>query len=250
MDKKLKSALYDAFEAQKPMRRDSFLKTLPYPKTTYREFFIDQLGYIGKRVWLLSAMIVLVGYLLASLSFPQIFGWQDEIGTVWISAAILPFLSLITISELSRSDYYRMAEIEMSCKYSLYQIMLARITILGSANILLLIALLFLVQNFSPYGIMRIAIYLCVPYLLSCGLCLSILNRTRGREGLVYCATVSGLVSMMDGIFSNSILPIYSDSFLVWWLCLLVASIILIGIQIQKMLEQMEEKRWTYSLGN
>lgn len=143
MNKKLKRALEAGFDAPKPVDKERFLKTLRYPKISYLDFLFRQLFYIRKRVWVLSAMIVLIGWAAAFLS-PLPIHWPTESEKVWIVSAILPFLALLTATEIYRSSLNRMAELEISCRFSLSQIIVARTTLLGGGNFIILALLLLL----------------------------------------------------------------------------------------------------------
>ena len=247
MNKKLINGLQEAFEVPPPVDKERFLKNLPYPKSRYRDFFFSQLGYIRKRVWILSAVFVLAGWAVAFLS-PGILNWHIEAGKVWIVSAVLPFLALLTVTEIYRSAFCRMAELEGSCRFSLQQIIMARISILGGGNISVLALLLFFMNRVSPYGLLRILLYLGLPYLITCGTCLLILNQVHGKESIYVCAAAACIVSMINLVLSNMIPLLYTNTHLVSWLFLSAAAILLIGVQTYKLLKRTEGNTWNLLL--
>lgn len=246
MNKKLKSALQSAFEAPPPADKEQFLKMLPYPKTTYRDFLFSQFSYIRKRVWLFSAVLVFRGWALAFLT-PVGVNWHAQAGEVWIASALLPFLALLTVTELCRSAVYRMSELEASCRFSLSQIVMARISLLGGGNFTVLALLLIFIDRASLYGVLRLALYLIVPYLLTCGLCLLILNREHGQESIYACAAAACSVCLTNILLGKMAPLFYSYAYWNYWLILSAASTLLVGIEMRKLLKQWRINYGTYS---
>ncbi|MBS7525962.1 hypothetical protein KHM83_04625 [Fusibacter paucivorans] len=245
MNNKLKMGLQSAFEAPIPKRKAQFLKTLRYPKISYLSFLGYQFAYIRKRVWLLSAFILLMGW---TVSFSAAFqNFHMEASRVWTVSAILPFLTLLTVTEIFRSAFDCMAELETSCRFNLSQIVMARISILGTGNFIVLSLLLILINRSSHFGILRLTFYLLVPYLITCSLCLLILNRSSTRESMYGCAAAAGLVGIINMIIGSAV-QFYSAGYLRYWILLSAAAIVLIGFQIHNLLKQTEDKTWNLLL--
>lgn len=247
MNQKLKNALKASFEAPLPADKERFLKTLRYPKISRHKFFLSQFGFIRKRVWALSVMIVLIGWALAFLP-PALNNWTAEAEKIWSVSAVLPFLAMLTATELYRSSFYRMAELETVCRFSLPQIVMARITILGGGNFVILALLLIFMSRASAYSVLQVIAYLMVPYLITCGVCLCILNRVRGRESVYSCAAAACLVCVTNITFSSTIELLYTNICLSYWMLLFVFSGVLIVIQMRKLLKQTEDKTWNLLL--
>lgn len=241
MNKELKNALRSAFEPPKPVSKQSFLSSLCFPKTTYKDFLISQVAYIRKRVWVLSVLLPI---------FAAVFIWQTDfppirnINLVWSIAATLPFLALLTASELSRSAFYQMDELEMSCRYSLSQVVLSRAVILGISDIIVFSILLALMRDNVSFNLLQLSLYLAVPYLATCGICLLILNRIHGRESLYYCGAVSCFISLADSLLSTTTKWLYTDSALKGWVLLMIVCIVLAASQMKKLIHRTEEVIW------
>ncbi|MBU5485560.1 hypothetical protein KQI86_14670 [Clostridium sp. MSJ-11] len=247
MNKKFKKTLQGAFEAPPPMNKAHFLKTLRFPKATYRDFLFSQLHYIRKRVWAVSVLIVFIGWMIA-FGAPAFTYQNFESFKIWGISALLPFLAMLTVTEIYRSAAYRMAELEASCRFSLLQIIMARITILGGGNFVILTLLLIFINWVSAYSLLQIIVYLMVPYLVVCGICLWILNRARNQEGVYGCAVAACLVCVISMLFGNVVPNIYANVHLNSWLVIFACCCVFIGIQICKLLKEMEEKQWNLSL--
>ena len=83
-------------------------------------------------------------------------------------AAMIPVLALSFVAEGSRSVRYGMAELEMASKFSMKAVLMAKFTILGIENAVLLAVLLPLLMRNKYYGLLSAAIMILFPYLLSC----------------------------------------------------------------------------------
>lgn len=247
MNRKLKKALRAALEAPPPADKERFLKTLHYPRSTYSDFLLSQFCYIRKRVWALSLAFVFVGWAIAFLT-PMTLNLHAEKGEVWALSATLPFLAFISVKEIYRSSFFCMAELEMSCRFSLSQIIMARISILGCGNFTVLALLLIFIDCVSPYGVLRLIFYLLMPYLITCGICLLILNRMRGQGGTYACAAAACFVCVANTVLYSIVPLLYSGPYLHYWMLLFAAAVLLIGIQMHKLLKQMEDKTWNLLL--
>jgi uncharacterized membrane protein YvlD (DUF360 family) len=246
MNGKLKKELKAVFEAPSPIGKERFLKQLRYPKITYQEFLFNQLHYIRKRVWLASALIVLLG-LLTAFHLP-IFDWTKNGIKIWSISSVLPFLALITITEVYRSSAYNMSELEGSCRFSVPQIVMARMSILGTVNSVVLVLLLILINRVSAYSLPQTILYVTVPYLVVCAACLWLLNRMHGSDGIYACAVAACLVSLSSILCEISTGIFYSATYINGWLTLYVVCFVLIGFQMHKLVKQLEEKQWNLSL--
>lgn len=247
MNKKFKKALQTAFEAPPPTDQERFLKQLRYPKITYQEFLLNQIHYIRKRVWMASAFIVLFGWIVA-FQLPALQYWNPDGMKIWNISAVLPFLAMITVTEIYRSTSCHMAELEGSCRFSLPQIVMARVSILGVTNFFVLIVLFIFIHQVSAYSLLQIVSYSMVPYLVVCSVCLWLLNRMRGSDGLYACAVTAGLVSITSIFFGGMAESFYLDTYLYGWVMIFIGCFILIGFQMHKLIKQMEEKQWNLHL--
>ncbi len=82
-----------------------------------------QISLFDERFWLASFTILALGYII--LRNPEGFSFM----------LIAPIVSILSIYYLYRGSYYNVLEMEMACKYSLYEITLARTVIILVYNI-------------------------------------------------------------------------------------------------------------------
>ena len=158
MNQKLKKALKSGFETACATKKDFFLAQVETPPISFLQFLTLQLGYIRKWIWIFfifSFLLMLIGtaYLKKNI--------------LWDISAFTPLLALFLITETQRSEFYGMSEFELSTRFSLKSIVLARLGIMGLSTFLFICLLTpFLIMN-SSFTFLQMGIYLlCLIYLL------------------------------------------------------------------------------------
>jgi len=237
----LKKEIKSAFDAPAPSRKDQFINQIDYPKASRLDFIKSQIGYIRKRVWILS-LLLFIGTLLSS------YFSNTPASSVWIVSSILPFISLVSISEIARSTTYNMEELEMSCKYNLLEVSLIRLGILGVTNLAILIGILFLFMGKTDFGIIRLGLYLLTPYLLNCYGTLFVVNRLKSRETMYICGGVTAFVSILNTLITSFIDEVYTESYRLFWVISFIILAVLSAKEIVKLFKKMEELQWSSSL--
>ncbi|MDE6580473.1 MAG: hypothetical protein K2K41_08070 [Ruminiclostridium sp.] len=188
----LKKEIYKACKPPDQKGRDSFLSAITYPKLTYLEFVLLQICYIRKRIWLVSGITLLVG-IGTTCVIPN-----SSMFFLWAMSALIPFLAVLTAAEISRANIFGMAEIEAGCRFALHQVMGARMIILGVCNFAVIAVAAAVLGIFSPFGIVKSALYIFTPYVLVNGLSLAIFSRIRGQDG-VYLSSATALAVSLAG---------------------------------------------------
>ncbi len=250
MNKNLKRQLHEAFEPPKALRKQEFLKRLstmnpPEIKPLSFDFFLTQAGYIRKRIWLAEALLLLltVGY----LSWNPFFSFQGDLAVL---SACTPFFALLTATELSRSVSYHMAELEMTTRFSLSQLVIVRMSVLGLSNLLcLLVFFVFSLlqgQELSlSFGVFRLGLFILLPYLSVCFGSIFVLNKVRSRDTSYYCAGISFFVSLSILVLYNNPL-LLEDRFILYWIVSFVVLCMGLFVQIKNYHQKSEEYTWSY----
>lgn len=233
-----KNELKQAFAAPQPVRKRIFLRNANLPQMPVSEFLLSQIGYIRKWVWCLSTLILTASVIM--LAFLP--------GTVlWFISSLTPLLALTIISESGRSEMYHMAELEMATRFSLRNVIFARLAILGLMNLLLLGILLPIglwTETAKPFAAV---LYIITPFLLTTFIGLHIVSKIRGQEAMYVCVGASVGISV-SLLLSHNIIPfLYREQFLTTW-C--IAALVLFfgnGKQCVAMLKKTEELTWNLS---
>ncbi len=232
-----------AYKSPMPVRRDEFLHSFNYPKASYGDFVINQIGYIRIRVWLLS-----VASIAAAFIGGRVCHYTDAFNTLWVISSIMPFIALVTVIELMRSTSCHMAELEMSCRYSLTDVILARLGILAGLNLMVFITMLLLLRGRIEYSLWRTGIYMLFPFILTCSLSLAVINFIKAREGFYICSGISCFVSMINSIVVYSVPIVLADRYMVVWCILFLSLMIFLVLQIFKLIKKTEELQWSLVL--
>lgn len=236
MDKRFKAALKRSFTSPPTQHREQFANSICYPKATFREVLISQIGFIQKRVWLSFMLSVCFAF-----CYTQFVSMPESI--IAGVSAILPFFSLCAITEVYKSAAYKMEETELSCKYNLPKIALMRFGILGTGSFIVL-GLLVIIVTKSDFGMLRNTIYISVPYLLSSYLSLLIISKFRSKETIYICGAMSGIVSILMILVGSSYKFIYKAEFIAIWAALFTILISLLSYSLIRFTKLQEELQW------
>lgn len=237
MNNLLKKRIQKALEAPEPNQQEKarFLKTLPKPKIHMLQFIFIQATYLRKWTLFLS-IILLIPALIGAYSIDQ--------NTLWIISAFIPFLGLLAVTESTRSIQYGMSELEMSTPFSLKNVMLARMSVLGLLDAWILCCFVPLCGISSKISFLQTGVYLFVPYLLTVNISLWITRHFRNKEVIFACISVAVLVSGANVELYTMADFVYQFSYIKWWLILFA---FLVGTMIYETyctIKQTEEFAW------
>lgn len=241
MNKKLKNDIQKAFEAPTPNQQEKmrFLRTLPKPKISMWQFILTQATFLRKSTLLISLTLII----------PALLGtYYIDLNTIWVISSLIPFLALLAVTESTRSAVYGMIEFEMSTRFSLKSVVLARLSILGMLDFIILCCVIPLCHINSEFSLFQTAIYLFVPYLLTVNISLWITRHFQGKESIYACMSIAVLISVLNANLHFITKFIYQFSYFNWWL--LLAVILIVGMinEISRTIKQTEEFRWNLSL--
>lgn len=233
-----KDELKQAFEAPMPLGKKKFIQQLDKPCMHFYEFLMVQIRYIRKWVWFISVFAFLASILGAAI-LPA--------DALWIVSAFTPLLALAIISETGRSERYEMAELEMSTRFSLKSVTLARLGILGITNAILLGLMIPVGLWNNVLSPIAAGLYIVTPFLLTTFLGLHIVRSFREHKTMdAACIGAAIAVSFSVFFFHSTIPSIYQETYLVWWgagalwLCTETGKLSI------EMIKGMEELTWNF----
>lgn len=190
----IKKEMEAAFSPPEPQEREKFLSNLRYPNLTYPEFIFLQIGYIRKRIWISS--LAMLSAVVGMICFIP----GDNMVFLWITSAVVPFLAMLTASEISRSGIFGMSEIESGCRFSMPQVVGARMIILGVCNFMLILAVSVLSGIFTPINVVKSALYIFTPFITENACSLIIFNKMKGQEGVFLSAAAALGISLFGTV--------------------------------------------------
>ena len=143
---------------------------------------------------------------------------------------------------------YGMSEFEMSTRFSLKSVVLARMSILGLINFAVIAVLAPLCRIGNDFSLLQTGMYLLVPYLLTVNFSLWIARRTNDKETIYGCMCVAVIVSGINTGLRFATDLIYQEIYTSWWLVLSVFLLIELAYEIHCTIKRTEEYTWNLSL--
>lgn len=235
MNKKLKKAIKEAFLAPAPRKKKEFLQSIPQPSFGTAAFLSYQASYIRRRIWAFDLFIFITALLAA--------GFMEQ-DTLWNVSALMPLLALTILTESGRSKAYGMAEFEMSTRFSLKSIVLARLGILGITNMLFLILLIPLAVRNNGTTLFQTGVYMLCPYLITTFFGLLAVRKIHGKESIYLCAGIAVSVSFVSLILHQILPVVYKNYYFVWWVGFLFLFLGGTLRESYKIIKQSEELAW------
>ncbi len=218
MNRQLKKRIQKALEAPPPNRQEKerFLRMLPRPRISMQRFILIQAAYLRKRTLFLSVLLL----------FPALLAAQYiHLDTLWSISAFMPFLGLFAVTESMRSITHGMSEFEMASRFSLKSVILARMSVLGLFDVLVLCCFIPLCRRGSHFSFLQTGLYLFVPYLLTVNISLWITRHFRGKEVIYACMSAAVLVSAANLGLHLTADFVYQYAYIKWWAALSALSI-------------------------
>lgn len=232
MDSRIKNILRRVYEAPEPKDKRRFLMEMSMPPISYGRFVYEQIFYIRKWVWVLSAFIFVFALFGAG---------HMKNDMVWCMSALMPMLALTFITECCRSEVYGMTEFELASRFSLKSVVLARLGILGLANFVLICMAASVVFVDGSISVLRTAVYLFCPYLLTAFLGLWAVRKTHGKQSIYACLCIAVGISAMYMLLHQNVPMLYAKSKSAKWVVVLLVSGAGAFREYQKRLKIMEE---------
>lgn len=241
MNRGMKEAIKNAFEAPKPLEKQVFIQKMNCSQICHSEigfgqFMWQQAAYIRKRAWVLSLAI----FLMAVLG-----GCFMEKDVLWLLSAMMPFLAVSAIAENIRSEMWGMSELEMATRFSLRSVVLARMGILGIIHFATLSFIIILGYGEGTVVVFHTGVYLLVPYLLTDAVGLWLVRKIRGKEALYASMALAFVVGAFPVISRYTMTLFYQEQYFKWWLIALVLLGVMIVSEWKKNLKRMEELEWS-----
>lgn len=184
--------------------------------------------------WIISAILYLVGYIMLGLKI--------DLSPTFILFVLSPIPFILGMIEMFRSRDEGMMEMEMSCTFSGASVMLAKLCVISSYNIVLnVIAAFFYISQSEGSFIGNITLMWLTPFTIISGLSLLISIRLRSHTAVLCMLSI--WISFCLIIISNSnlmrnILSMHKSSYLT----LILLGVLLTFIQAASLVKRMRER--------
>ena len=195
------------------------------------DFLLRQFFYIGKWIWLLSAVLLLC---IMGICYGNTGNYPF---------ALTPLLAVGILVETGRSFRWKMAELEYTARFSLRSVMLARMFLVGIVETAGLLAVIWVVRPWFSYSLSRVFLYMMVPY-LAASLSGSVYERkNRSHSGwgsIIICIMSSGLFAAAPYFLSS----LYEERFTVIWIVAFILLIFSLFVSVRRWICELEEPVW------
>ena len=198
---------------------------------SHREFLLGQLPYIEKWAWIMSGVLLLF------------ITWICYQNSGNYPFALTPLLAAGILLETRRSHRWKMAELEHAARFSLRSVILARLFLIGAVDTAGLMIVIMIVRPFFSYSLLRVFLYMMVPYLAASWLG-SIYERThrtdRGWGSLLICCGASAFFAAAPALFAQ----LYEERLTIFWAAAFVLMTCSLAVSLREWTRNMEEPVW------
>lgn len=150
------------------------------------------------------------------------------------------------MEEVSRVYQRSMLEIEYATKYSLQKVVLLRLTILGSADVIFLTAAFFIFGQYRELSLIRMIIYGFTPFLFMCLGCLKLMKNYSGDKLKSFSIVLAVIIGAVLQLGRFQPLNIYTYEKMHLWVFLMIGAAVILLTEIRRLnrwlqcFEQME----------
>lgn len=231
--------LKEICQAPKPERKEIFFQGIEERGLIYRhpvvinhgDFLLRQLFYVNKWTWLMSAVLLLC---ITGICYGNTGNYPF---------ALTPLLAVGILLETGRSFRWKMAELEYTARFSLRSVMLARMFLVGVVETAGLMAVILVVRPWFSYSLIRVFLYMMVPY-LAASLSGSVYERKNrsdnGWGSIIICFLSSGFFASAPYCLST----LYEERFTVIWTVAFILLIFSLVVSVRRWICESEEPVW------
>lgn len=188
-------------------------------QSSFWEFLSEVLRMNGKMIFVgqLATLIVVCLLIQVVSDYPKYI------------PVFIPFFILASLPVLFRGEINRMNEVELVTKNSCAQLLLARLIIIGAADIVCF-TLLMVVEIFcfrSGHGIFNLILYVFVPYMICVTAMLRLMRS--GKRSIISSVVMSITASLLWGFIAFALPGLYVGSSVgIWMICFITFGIFFI----------------------
>jgi len=200
------------------------------PKETSVIWFIrTQLRFVNRQFLVLQLLLIcLYGFFTTAIL-------QDS-DAFLLLVPLSPIAVLLGTGELSRSFRFNMTELELPSRFSLSQILLARLVITAAADMLSLTCMLILTAMRTYHTFGALILYGLVPALLAASGSLFLINRSRSASSQYYVSAYCVGLSALGAVSLNEWPEWYNGTAAAVWCAVLAVSTVILAAELYKML--------------
>ncbi len=232
--------LKEICRAPEPERKEMFFRgleeqALPTGRPAvinHGSFLLQQFFYVGKWIWLLSAILLLC---ITGICYSSNGNYPF---------ALTPLLAAGILVETGRSFRWKMAELEYTARFSLRSVMLARMFLVGAVETAGLLTVIWAVRPWFSFSTGRVFLYMMVPYLAA-----SLLGSVYERKHRPNSAWGSITICLLSSVFFTAapycISTLYEERFTAVWAAAFILLLLGLFKNMHSWILEMEEPVWS-----
>lgn len=139
-------------------------------------------------------------------------------------------------------------ELEMASRFSLKNIVLARLTILGIFNFAIFCIIIPICHIANSISLVQTGVYLFVPYLLTTSISLYIVRHFRNKEAIYGCMAVAVCVSTANMTLRYVANFLFQTNYLVWWVVIALLLMMFTAKELYQTFKKTEGFLWNFAL--
>ena len=152
----------------------------PVQELRWYRRIINQFKYISPLLWFSQLLAIGICMLLIS----QISSDTDMTAILSAISFIVALLGVVGFPEVCKSFSYQMWELEQSCKYNLRQIVAIKLSIIGTIDLIIILAITLFTSLQTELPMWEMALYLFVPFNLACIISFFITSLARNKNSV------------------------------------------------------------------
>lgn len=202
-----------------------------------KRILFNQFRYMDKSMIYVHLILCVVLLLIAAVM--KRFG-AEETEIILYSLFLSGVLGIVSIVGISRIFGSGIAELSESCYFNVRQIVALHMLISGFINLTVLSVGIVFVGIQWQISLLRIGLYILVPFVTAQGCCLKVLLTEAGRKNS-YLLIMVGAFLVMFYMIMGSIPELYMVTAYAIWAAALIIGLALLGIQIKTLFKGIEK---------
>lgn len=238
-NKRLISLIRESCHWPQPENKTEFFQRLKeqemitrrLPVMSHGQFLAGQLLYIGAWLWILSGLVL---FFITWLCYRHPGNHPF---------ALTPLLAAGILLGTKRSFRWKMTELEQAARFSIRSVILARMFLLGAVNTVGLLLVVLLVRPVFSYSVIRVFLYMMVPYLTASwlGLLYERMHRMdQGAGSTLICILSSAFFGIAPAFFSR----LYEEQLTAFWAAAFIVTVCGLAGNLRAWAGNMEEPIW------
>lgn len=210
-----------------------YMNSPDFNKSSLWNMLLSQLQYLPMSFWMVQTALAGMTALLVCLSG----SWQVPFYyPLTILSIVIPFLVLLGVREISKSNIYDMWEIEQSSRSQLVKIIACRMLIIGFLDLFFITGSLIGISCYYQQSIIGMILYGMVPFNISCiSYLFTITKNEKGQLSYHLIACMICLAAVFLFVLKQRFL--FEASMLWGWGAFYLLSIVLLGKAVRKYLK-------------